>query len=107
MPPKIPPPWLDCLRDVDCVLGRSIEVHCLGGFVLGVLHDLPRPTGDVDFVEIAPAEAAEELLRIAVPARSELRAMIGKVRSQARRAGVKPSDVGEALRRVRRVRRGR
>ena len=48
MPPRIPPPWLDFLRDVDRVLGRSIEVHSLGGFVLGVLYDLPRPTASVD-----------------------------------------------------------
>ena len=65
MPPRIPPPWLGFLRDVDRALGCSIEVHCLGGFVLGVLYDLPRPTGDVDFVEVAPSEAAEELLRVA------------------------------------------
>lgn len=41
------------------------------------------------------------LKRIAVPAKSELRALIGKVRSQARRAGVKRADVAEATRRVR------
>lgn len=44
------------------------------------------------------------LKRIAVPAKSELREMLGKVRSQARRAGVKPSDVADAVRRVRRGR---
>jgi len=44
------------------------------------------------------------LKRIGVPAKSELRTMIGKVRSQARRAGMKASDVGEAVRRVRRGR---
>jgi AbrB family looped-hinge helix DNA binding protein len=44
------------------------------------------------------------LKRIAAPAKSELRSMIGKVRSQARRAGMKVSDVGEAVRRVRRGR---
>jgi AbrB family looped-hinge helix DNA binding protein len=44
------------------------------------------------------------LKRIAVPAKSELRAMIGKIRSQARRAGLKSSDVGDAVRRVRRGR---
>jgi hypothetical protein len=65
MPPRIPPPWIDFLREVDHVLGRSVEVHCLGGFVLGVLHELPRPTGDVDFVEIAPSEAGEDLLLVA------------------------------------------
>ena len=41
---------------------------------------------------------------IAVPAKSELRAMLRKARSQARRAGIKPSDVGDAVRRVRRGR---
>lgn len=44
------------------------------------------------------------LKRIAVPAKSELRAMLGKVRSQARRAGIKPADVRDAVRRVRRGR---
>jgi AbrB family looped-hinge helix DNA binding protein len=41
------------------------------------------------------------LKRIAVPAKSELKALIGKVRSQARRAGVKRADVVEATRRAR------
>lgn len=44
------------------------------------------------------------LKRIAIPAKSELRAMLGQVRSQARRAGIKPSDVDDAVRRVRRGR---
>ena len=65
MPAKIPEPWLSFLHDVDRALARSVAVHCLGGFVLTVLWELPRPTGDVDFIEIEPAEAASELLRIA------------------------------------------
>ena len=44
------------------------------------------------------------LKRIAVPAKSELRAMLVKVRSQVRRAGLKPADVADATRRVRRGR---
>ena len=44
------------------------------------------------------------LKRIAVPTKSELRAMLGKVRSQARRSGLKPSNVRDAIRRVRRAR---
>jgi AbrB family looped-hinge helix DNA binding protein len=44
------------------------------------------------------------LKRIGVPPKSELRALIAKVRTQARRAGMKPSAVGEAIRRVRRGR---
>lgn len=65
MPAKIPEPWLSFLRDVGRKLGRSVEVHCLGGFVLNVLWGLPRPTGDVDFIEIEPSEAGEELLEVA------------------------------------------
>lgn len=44
------------------------------------------------------------LKRIAAPAKSELRAMIGKVRSHARRAGIRPSDVKGAIQRARRGR---
>ena len=65
MPVKIPEPWLGFLREVDRALGQPMEVHCLGGFVLTVLWDLPRPTGDVDFIEIDPETAGAELLRIA------------------------------------------
>jgi AbrB family looped-hinge helix DNA binding protein len=44
------------------------------------------------------------LKRIGVPPKKELRALIAKVRTQARRAEMKPSAVGEAIRRVRRGR---
>jgi hypothetical protein len=50
---------------VGGALGQSVEVHCLGGFVLGVVWGFPRPTGDVDFIEIEPSDAGEELLGIA------------------------------------------
>jgi len=65
MPTTIPEPWLSFLRDVGRALGQPVEVHCLGGFVLTVLWGLPRPTGDVDFIEIEPSEASDELLGIA------------------------------------------
>lgn len=42
------------------------------------------------------------LKRIDVPSRSELRALAAKARKQARRAGVKRSDVSNAIRTVRR-----
>lgn len=65
MPAKIKEPWLSFLRDVDRALGRPVVAHCLGGFVLAVLWELPRPSGDVDVVEVEPPDAAAELLDIA------------------------------------------
>jgi AbrB family looped-hinge helix DNA binding protein len=44
------------------------------------------------------------LKRIGVPPKSELRGLIAKVRTQARRAEMKSSAVEEAIRRVRRGR---
>ncbi len=44
------------------------------------------------------------LKRIAIPDKSELRTMLGKVRAQAGRAGIKPSGVRDAVRRARRER---
>jgi hypothetical protein len=88
MPLRILPPWIDFLRDVDHVLGRSVEIHCLGGFVLGVLYELPRPTGDVDFVEIAPSEAGEEFLLVA----GEGSALSRKYGVRFHRVTVRPSS---------------
>jgi len=65
MPNRIEEPWLSFLQDVDRRLREPVEVHCLGGFVLAVLSKLPRPTGDVDFIEARPGPACEELLKIA------------------------------------------
>ena len=65
MPAKIKEPWLSFLIEVDRSLDGIVEVHCLGGFVLAVLWELPRPTGDIDFIEIEPSNAASDLLRIA------------------------------------------
>jgi hypothetical protein len=62
---RIPEPWWSFLREVDEALSTPVEVHYLGGFVLGVVWGLPRPTADVDVVEIRPSRSADELLRIA------------------------------------------
>jgi Nucleotidyltransferase of unknown function (DUF6036) len=65
MPSRIQEPWLSFLQDVDRNLTELVELHCLGGFVLSVLAKLPRPTGDVDFIEVKPSPAGERLLTIA------------------------------------------
>ena len=64
-PPSIPEPWWRFLSGVDQGLTTAVEIHCLGGFVLGVLWGLPRPTADVDYVAIRPSRSGEELLRVA------------------------------------------
>jgi hypothetical protein len=62
------PPWREFLAEVDQQLPESVQLHCLGGFVLAVSYSLPRPTSDVDYVEIIPNTAGEDLQRIAGPA---------------------------------------
>jgi hypothetical protein len=67
MPPKtdLPAPWPEFLSEVDQSLSTPVELHCAGGFVLTAVHGLPRPTGDLDYITIAPLDAFKELERIA------------------------------------------
>jgi hypothetical protein len=65
MPARFPEPWLSFLRDVDRALSQPVEIGCIGGFVLLVMWEIPRATGDVDFIYIDPEGADEELLNIA------------------------------------------
>ena len=58
-------PWKAFLQDVDQLLQTAVELHCLGGFVLSVLYDLPRPTADVDYIAAMPSTAIVELEAIA------------------------------------------
>jgi hypothetical protein len=58
-------PWKSFLKEVDSLLSEEVTLHCLGGFVLAVLYNLPRPTADVDYVNISPFPAQEHLLAIA------------------------------------------
>lgn len=61
----LPSPWDTFLTKVDAQLSAPVEIHCLGGFVLHVMYDLPRPTADIDFIAAVPNEAANELMKIA------------------------------------------
>jgi len=68
MPPSqkvsLPEPWRAFLTEVDEALQQKVSLHCLGGFVLAALHDLPRPTGDIDYISINPARVQDELFQI-------------------------------------------
>jgi hypothetical protein len=64
-PKVLPKQWNDFLHDVDAQLTQPIEIHCLGGFVLHVLFQLPRPTADIDFIAAIPIQGTHELMNIA------------------------------------------
>lgn len=44
---------------------RPIEIHCFGGFVAAFYDDLPRPTNDLDYIEVIPHDAMATLQEIA------------------------------------------
>jgi hypothetical protein len=63
--PELPNPWAAFLTDVDRELPQEVEVHCLGGFVAAFYYDLPRPTNDLDYIEVIPYDAMTTLREIA------------------------------------------
>ena len=62
---EIPRPWRAFLNDLDRQLPHAISLHCLGGFVAACYYDLPRPTNDLDYVEVVPHGAMALLQEIA------------------------------------------
>jgi len=64
---SLPPPWDQFLSELDKLLSRRVELHCLGGFVLTALYGLPRPTGDIDYITALPGEEVETVQAIAGP----------------------------------------
>ena len=54
MKPVLSERWKVFLTEVDAHLPAPVELHCLGGFVLAVCYELPRPTGDVDYIAAIP-----------------------------------------------------
>jgi len=59
--------WGPFLRDVDRQLDFAVVLHCLGGFVMRVLYEVPRHTGDIDYWEALPAPGRQKLNEIAGP----------------------------------------
>lgn len=63
--PELRSPWLEFLSEVDRQLPGPVELHCHGGFVIAMRYGLPRPTTDLDYIEIRPHEAMKILDEIA------------------------------------------
>jgi hypothetical protein len=60
-----PESWHSFLKELDAQLGETVELHCIGGFVITVLYGLERPTSDVDFVSAVPTSALDKLMSVA------------------------------------------
>src|ERR1700753_101241 len=59
-------PWRSFLSDLDRALQSTARLDCSGGFVVTQLYGLARPTADVDVIELAPREASDTLMQIAM-----------------------------------------
>lgn len=61
----LPLRWNGFLKEVDALINFSVELHCLGGFVLAARFGLPRPTGDVDYIAAIPLDTVAKLEEMA------------------------------------------
>jgi hypothetical protein len=52
-------PWRSFLRDLDAALKGSLELRCLGGFVVAQHYGIGRETADIDFLA-ATAQSPED-----------------------------------------------
>lgn len=64
-PSKITEPWKSFFSETDAAVTETVELHCLGGFVVTMLYGLPRPTADVDVLTISPKDETGSLLEMA------------------------------------------
>lgn len=52
-----PEPWYSFLKDVDRHLTDETQVHCLGGFVVTVIHGAERSTIDIDALPLVQRDS--------------------------------------------------
>jgi len=48
-----PEPWHSFLLELDASIDTRVQLNLIGGFVVTVVHGMPRRTADIDVVEIA------------------------------------------------------
>ena len=60
----IPEPWLSLLRELDSTAHEEVRLDCMGGFVVTMVYGFSRATGDLDVLEIAPAEVGRSMLEL-------------------------------------------
>jgi len=64
-PDRPPEPWHSFFVALDGALDEPVELHCAGGFVMSMLHGMPRPTIDVDFFSAVPQGKIKTLEAVA------------------------------------------
>lgn len=52
--------WREFLAELDGLLPDSVELVCIGGFVLAEVYGSPRPTGDIDYIQSTGSVNVEE-----------------------------------------------
>jgi len=60
-----PEPWRSFLRELDERLTQTVELHCIGGFVVSLHYGVGRQTSDIDFLNVVPRVPADDLEAIA------------------------------------------
>lgn len=67
MSPDVPSPWREFLEELDALLDEPIELHCVGGFAVGVGYGLQRSTNDLDYRTLVPYNRINDLQQMAGP----------------------------------------
>jgi hypothetical protein len=58
-------PWASFLRELDELLKATVELHCLGGFVVTQQYGIGRETSDIDFLSVAARSREDDVEALA------------------------------------------
>jgi Nucleotidyltransferase of unknown function (DUF6036) len=58
-------PWRSFLSELDALLDRPGDFHCIGGFVISQYYGFARETADLDLLTVVPTEMAEIVASLA------------------------------------------
>ena len=62
---NLPKPWKAFLEELDQLFSSAVSLHCFGGFVVTACYGLPRPTADLDVLQIFPSDVQATLVKLA------------------------------------------
>ena len=58
-------PWRSFLRELDGLLKGSVELRCLGGFVVTQQYGVGRETADIDFLAVLARSPEDDIQSLA------------------------------------------